>query len=88
MQIDWTKHLTTEEDKKRFEQTVQSAKPVLDRLKQIIQAKEEALGREEMSLKSFEEPNWEYKQAFKNGIRHAYTGMKTMIDLDQQIIRI
>lgn len=84
MQIDWTKHLKTEEEIKRFEQTVQSAKPVLDRLKQIILEKEEALGRDEMSLKSFDTPNWEFKQAFKNGIRHANNGFKTLINLDQK----
>lgn len=88
MQIDWTKNLKDPEEIKRFELTVQSAKPVLDRLKDIIDEKENALNRDEMSLKSFDTPNWEYKQAFKNGIRHANHGFRTLIDLDQQIIRI
>ena len=79
---DWTKNLKTDEEKQRFENTVLSAKPVLNRLREIVDEKEAALDRDEASIKSFDTPNWAYKQAFKNGIRHANSGFKTLINLD------
>lgn len=83
MYIKWTEHLGDEEEKKKFEAKILSAKPVLDRLKTILEQQEGSLDRMERSVQSFEDTNWAYKQAFRNGQRNASNQIKTLIDLDQ-----
>jgi hypothetical protein len=84
MKTEWTKHLHEEEEKIKFQKRVQSAKEVLDRLKDLVNEYERGLDRSEMSAKSYDTPNWEFKQAHKNGYREALNNIKTLIDLDQQ----
>lgn len=89
MFVDWTKHLNTIEEKQKFEDRVQAAKPVLDRLKQLIKEKTEALDRAELDEASFDNPNWSHKQAYRTGLRAASAGFAKLIDLDQQkLIRL
>lgn len=82
----WTKHLKDPEEVKRFQNTVISAKPVLDRLLEIMKEDETALDRSEMDIKSFETPNWSHLQAFKNGYRSHLQAINKLINLDQQRI--
>jgi hypothetical protein len=86
MFVDWTKHLKTPEEKSRFENQVQSAKPVLDRLIQLIKEKTDSLDLSETREEQFDNPNWAHKQAYKNGLRSATQGFTKLIDLDQQRI--
>lgn len=79
----WTKHLNDEE-KQRFENKILSAKEVLDRLTVLISEEEKQLSLSETSLKDFDLPNWEYRQAFKNGYRSCLNVMRRLVDLDQQ----
>lgn len=83
----WTQNLKNEDAKERFKSTVLSAKPALERLLEIIDEDELALNRSEADTKSFDLPNWDYRQAFKNGQRNVYSAIKKYIDLDQQEIR-
>jgi len=80
----WTQHLPTNEEKVRFASSVQSAKPVLDRIKAILLQDELALDRSETDIKTFDSPNWSHKQAYKNGYRKAIQMITTLVDLDQQ----
>lgn len=80
----WTQHLRTDEDKERFRQQVLAAKPVLERLLDLMKSEEDNLNRSETSVKTFDTPNWAYLQAFKNGYRSCLNVVKTTIDLDQQ----
>lgn len=84
MYTKWTSHISDPEEQVRFKNQIISAKPVLDRLAQLIREDENNLDRVELSVKQFEVPNWDYRQAFYNGCRTSYTSLKTMIDLDQQ----
>lgn len=79
----WTKHLNDEE-KQRFENKILSAKEVLDRLTVLISEEEKQLSLSETSIKDFDLPNWEYRQAFKNGYRSCLNVMRRLVDLDQQ----
>ncbi len=85
MLIDWTKHLSTDKEKEEFEKTVYGAKRVLDRLKALIEERELAMDLHERSLKQFEVPNWDYKQAYTLGYRAASETYKKIVDLDKQI---
>ena len=82
----WTQHLTDPEEKERFRNQVISAKPVLERLIEMIDEDEQALDRTEIDPRSYSVPNWSELQAHKNGNRQVYAVIKKMIDLDHQNI--
>lgn len=80
----WTSHISDPEEKVRFENQIISARPVLERLAQLITDDENSLDRVELSVKQFEVPNWGERQAFYNGSRASYKSLLKLIDLDQQ----
>lgn len=80
----WTQHLTNEKSKEEFSSSVQGSRTVLERLKEILESKEEALNSQEMSVKDFDTPNWSEKQAFRNGRRLEIHDLKKLVDLDTQ----
>jgi hypothetical protein len=86
MYVEWTKHLATDEEKANFRKTILSAKPVLNRIKDILAEKEKALDRSEMSIETYNTPNWSERQAHKNGNRESIDFLKKLVDLDQQKI--
>ena len=84
MYIGWTKHLVDPKSKEEFEKDVYGSKRILDHLMLLLLEEENTLDRTEMDVKAFDNPNWAYKQAYKNGYRKAISILKTMIDLDHQ----
>lgn len=84
MYLEWTKHLKDPQDKSNFEQQILSARPVLERLKQILEEKENTLDRSETSITVYDTPNWAERQAHKNGNRESLWFLKKLVDLDQQ----
>ena len=84
MYVEWTKNLQTEQEKKDFSLQLFGNRRIMDRLKDILQDKENHLDRTETDIRVFESPNWAYRQAFKNGQREALGFLKKLTDLDQQ----
>lgn len=84
MQTKWTSHLPTDQDKEKFKQAVLGSKHALDRLTAILEEEEAGLDRSETNIKVFDLPNWENRQAFKNGYRSCLAVIKNLINLDQQ----
>lgn len=84
MYVEWTKHLKDPEVKSRFENQIYSAKDVLDRIKVLLSEKEETLDRQEMNIEVYNMPNWENRQAHKNGQRSSLAWLKQLVDLDTQ----
>lgn len=80
----WTQHLQDEETKEKLKKEIFSAKPVLERLKSIIEEDMDYLDRSEEDQRIYDKPNWDYRQAHKNGTRQTYNYLKRLIDLDQQ----
>lgn len=80
----WTQHTTNLQEKEQFEKTVRAAKPVLERLQQIIEKHEASLDRQETSPSSYDNANWAYRQAHLNGFRHCLSEYKKLLTLDQQ----
>ncbi len=80
----WTKNLKTDEERTRFESTVRAARPVLERMAQLLSEEEVDITRTELSVDSYDNPNWSHKQAFKNGQRNILRKIQTLINLDQQ----
>lgn len=82
----WTKHIKDQEEKIKFQNQVLAAKPVLEHLIRLMREDEEAQDAGEMNVKSFDTPNWDYKQAFRNGYRAHRSLITKLINLDQQEI--
>jgi hypothetical protein len=87
MYLDWTKHLTDVKEQDRFQKSVLGSKQVLDRLGAILKEYEKSLDRSETDVSTYETPNWDYKQAHKNGYRACLTKIRDLINLDQRIIK-
>lgn len=80
----WTKNLKTEEEKKRFESSLQGSKIVLDRLSQMLSEEESEVNRSEMSVDVYDSGSWSHKQAHKNGQRSMIRKIQQLINLDQK----
>lgn len=80
----WTQHLKTEDEIKRFASSVQGSKHVLDRLVELLQIKENDIALVERSQKAYDNPNWAYLQAHRNGYLTAIQSIKSLVNLDQQ----
>lgn len=83
----WTKHIVGDtEEKTRFETSLRNSKWVLDRQTEILNEMEASLDRSETNPKTYEIPNWEYRQAHNNGYRQCLQLIKKLINLDQKEI--
>lgn len=83
----WTEHLKEQEDKDSFIRELLSSRRVIDRIFQMIQEDENRLDRSELSQKAYDSPNWDFRQAHKNGRREYIREMLMLTNLDQQIER-
>lgn len=85
MYVEWTKHLQDNSEAKNiFTRKILSSREVLDRIKDIIEEKEKAIDRSETSIEAYNTPNWDVRQAHKNGNRESLNWLKKLVDLDQQ----
>lgn len=88
MNLDWTKNLKTEKEIEDFKNSLRGSRRILDRLTELLNEYEKSLNRSELNTKAFEDPNWAYLQAYKNGYRACLEKLKELIDLDQKILKI
>jgi len=84
MYTKWTSHLKTEDEKKRFENSVVGSRLVLERLRDLV---DEGLKILEDRETRFERPNWAYEEASIIGERKALKDMRKLINLDEQVIK-
>lgn len=77
--LEWFKHPTNTEEKKAFETTLRNSVMVLSRLKEIIVERQNSLLKQDISSDSFDNPNWDYKQAFRNGRYRELQDLKDLI---------
>ncbi len=83
MYTGWTANLK-EEEKDEFQRRVWRAKPVLDRVTNLIEAELKAIEDTERDPKAYDNPAWAFKQAYKNGQRSAYTTIMKFVDINKQ----
>lgn len=83
MLIGWTSHLP-DEKKEEFKRRVWRAKLVLERIVELVNLELKGIDDTERDPKSYDNPAWPYKQAYKNGMRHGLSIIKTLVDLDNQ----
>ena len=84
MQVDWTKHLKTPEERERFKNSVLSARPVLERLEDLLSEYQASANKSVENISSYESPSWAYRAADQNGFNRALSTIKALINLDQQ----
>lgn len=78
----WTKHCKTEEEKEQFKQSLQRVKWAFDHAKTLVN--ENAIEASEISPKSYDSPNWAYRQAHSNGYKQAIRDFHKLLTLDQE----
>lgn len=83
MKTVWTEHLQDPEKKQEFEKYVSHSKELLERLTNIVNKKLASLDNSETSLEAYDKPNWQYRQAHKNGYRSCAKQILELVDPDQ-----
>ncbi len=77
----WTKHLTDEEDKEKFRNKVLGSKIVLERIKDLMADDLKAIEADEISVDAYDNANWAYRQAHRNGYKNALRKLNILLDL-------
>ena len=80
----WTSHLTDPEEQQRFKQTVLGSKSVLNRLKEILEARIKAIDSIETNPIIYDSASWAAKQAHYNGSKAELRAVIKAITLDQE----
>lgn len=81
----WTKHCKTEEEKKELQESIRRSGWVLELFnKNILDQMTEDLNVVEINPKTYELPNWDYRQAHNNGYRQCLELIKKLTTLDQK----
>lgn len=88
MNLEWTKHLSNEKDKKDFEENLKRNTLIVGRLREILHNRLGQLDRADFSESDFEQPNWSEKQAKRIGKRAAYHEILELLDFSKRIIKV
>lgn len=81
---DWTKHLKTEEEQKKFESSLRSSRFVLERLEEILKERLDNIEGYELSVNEYDNASWSSKQAHRNGQRSELKNILRLINLDNR----
>lgn len=84
MKLDWTKNLKETPAQENFKQQLYRSSDVLSRLSDLLTEYEKSLDRNETDPASFDTPNWDYKQAYKNGYRACLLKIKELVNIDNK----
>ena len=84
MRVIWTQHIKDEKKKEDFRQLLKNSTQVLGRLRMILDEEEKGLDTQETTSKDFDNPNWQFKQAFRNGDRARLRQIRNLIDLTEK----
>lgn len=80
----WTKHITDPSEKERFQNSILGSKSVLQRLQALMNEMKEDVDTQELSIRIYDSPNWDHKQAHLNGFKEAIKKISKIINLDQK----
>lgn len=78
----WTKRCKTEEEKQQYKESLTRVKWVLEDLKALVETNVSSIELQETSPKSYDSPNWAYRQAHANGYKEAMRDFTKLITLD------
>jgi hypothetical protein len=75
----WLRHLPKDEHEK-FEQAVRHDTLVLGRLLAILEDELKSLERSEETEAQFDNPNWQYKIAYRSGLKSQLNKVMTLLN--------
>ena len=78
----WTKHCKSQDEKDQYIQSLNRAKWVMDDLKLLVEQSVSSIELAETSPKSYDSPNWPYRQAHANGYKEAMRDFIKLITFD------
>jgi len=78
----WTKHCKTDEEKTQYLESLKRASWLLDDIKKLINSSEGSLETSEVSPKSYDNPNWAFRQAHANGYKQCLKDFNKLLTLD------
>jgi len=78
----WTKNLSSQEDADRFKRHLLSSRAILERLQELLDEEKNALDAVEISSKTYDSPNWGYRQAHSNGFKAGIKMVSNLIYID------
>ena len=81
MDTRWFRHLKPEEQKD-FKGAVLNSRTALDRLREIITDELRSLDNSETNDNQFEDPNWAFKQSYRNGQRSKLKSLLNLLEFD------
>lgn len=73
----WTQNLPPDK-REAFENHLRNNTVLIDQLLNILRSKGASMTSKEATLDDFKDPNWAYKQAYRNGYK---TAIKSVINL-------
>lgn len=80
----WTKHLKSEDEKNQYKQSLKRVSWVLEDLKRLVKENEVSIDNSEISPKSYDNPNWAYRQAHANGYKQCLRDFNKLLTLDPE----
>jgi len=80
----WTKHISDEQEKQQFKNSVLGSKTVLSRLQALLNEMKEDADGIELNTKIYDIPNWDYRQADMNGYKRCLKQISKIINLDHE----
>jgi len=80
----WTKHLKSDAEKEQYRQSLTRVKWVLDDIKRLANDNLRSNEDSEMSPKSYDNPNWAYRQAHVNGYKQCLRDFNKLLTLDPE----
>lgn len=76
--MEWFKNNPSDKDKEALEYLLNNQSALIDRLREILSAWYKEEERADLTLKDFDNPNWAYLQANRNGAKRALAKVEAL----------
>lgn len=80
----WTKNLEDTNEKLQFESSYHGSEVVLKRLIELLDEMSDKIDRSSLTLTQYQNPNWAFETAHKNGMEAAYQAVKNLVTIKDQ----
>lgn len=80
----WTKHLRDQQDKDQYTKSLRNSKWILEDLDKILVSMKDELDTSETNPKTYDIPNWDYRQAHNNGYRQCLNLIRKLITIEHK----
>lgn len=81
---EWTKNIEDEKERENFFRLLRNSRSVLNRLGEILREKTAEWESTETAVTTYDQANWAFKQAHRNGQRSMIKHILKLINLDQE----